>query len=170
MGGQPWVPPPLPVDPDSAQAAARHVLHPRHWDVLAAIAVGGALGSVARWSLSQAFPTRPGEVPWGTLLENVSGAALIGLLMVLVFDVWRPHRYARPFLGIGVLGGYTTFSTYALESRDLFADGDGTLALGYLLGSVVLGLAAVGAGVWIGRSVAAGVHRRRPDLSAGQES
>ena len=150
MGQHLPAPQPLPIDPDSAQAAARHVLHPRQWDVLAVIAVGGALGSAARWGVSHAWPTQEGAVPWGTLLANVSGAALIGLLMVFVFDVWRPHRYVRPFLGVGVLGGYTTFSTYALETRDLLAGGDVTLALAYLFGSVVLGLAAVWAGVRVG--------------------
>jgi CrcB protein len=131
------------------------------------IAVGGALGSVARWSLSRALPTQDGQLPWGTLLENVSGAALLGLLMVLVLDVWRPSRYVRPFLGVGVLGGYTTFSTYALEGRDLLAGGDVVLGLGYLLGSVLLGLAAVWAGVAAGRAVAVVVHRRRAGQPAG---
>jgi CrcB protein len=140
----------LPVDPDAALPRARHVLHPRQWDVLAVIAVGGAIGSAARWALTRAVPTQPGEVPWATLIENVSGAALIGVLMVLVYEVWRPHRYARPFLGVGVLGGYTTFSTYALETRDLLAGGDVPVALAYLFGSVVLGLAAVWAGVRVG--------------------
>ena len=160
-GGHAWLPHELPLDPDAAAPRARHVLHPRQWDVLAVIAVGGALGSVARWSLSQALPTEAGQLPWGTLLENVSGAALLGLLMVLVLDVWRPNRYVRPLLGIGVLGGYTTFSTYALEGRDLLAGGDVVLGMGYLFGSVLLGLAAVWAGVAVGRSVAVAVHRRR---------
>ncbi|WP_426560349.1 fluoride efflux transporter FluC [Angustibacter sp. McL0619] len=156
-----WTPARLPVDPDAAVQRPRHVLHPRHWDVLAVIAVGGGLGSMARWGLSQAFVTGPGQVPWGTLLENASGSALLGLLMVFVVTVWRPNRYVRPFLGIGVLGGYTTFSTYALETRDLMASGDVPLALAYLLGSVLAGLVCVGVGVLLGRSLAGVLHHRR---------
>ena len=159
--GHRWTPPQLPVDPDAPVPRPRHVLHPRQWDVLLAIAVGGGLGSLGRWGLSRALPPRPGSVPWATLLENVTGALLIGALMVFVVDVWRPHRYARPFLGVGVLGGYTTFSTYALETRDLLAGGHVAVALGYVVGSVLLGLAAVGAGVRLARVVAVGRHRHR---------
>jgi CrcB protein len=156
-----WTPAQLPVDPDAAAPRPRHVLHPRQWDVLAVIAVGGALGSLARWALSQALETQPGRVPWATLLENASGSALLGLLMVFVVSVWRPNRYVRPFLGVGVLGGYTTFSTYALETRDLLASGDVPLAFGYLLGSVVVGLVCVALGVLLGRSLARVLHHRR---------
>ena len=74
----------------------------------------------------------------------------MGVLFVWVLTLDRPHPWLRPFLGVGVLGGWTTFSTYALESRALVASGHGFTALLYALGSLALGLAAVGAGVSLG--------------------
>ena len=79
---------------------------------LAAIAAGGGLGSVARYLLSQAFPAGPG-FPWAIFTVNVSGCFLLGLLMIYLLEVWPPRRYLRPFLAVGLIGGYTTFSTYA---------------------------------------------------------
>ena len=116
------------------------------------IAIGGALGSLARWGLAAALPHQPGAFPWATFLENVSGCLLIGALMVLLAEVWPPSRYLRPFLGIGVLGGYTTFSTYMLDTRALLVTGHPGAAAAYLLGSLAAGLAAVWAGVALLRS------------------
>ena len=79
---------------------------------LAAIAAGGGLGSVARYLLSQAFPAGHG-FPWAIFAVNVSGCFLLGLLMIYLLEVWPPRRYLRPFLAVGLIGGYTTFSTYA---------------------------------------------------------
>lgn len=122
-----------------------------HRDLLPVIAVGGALGSVARWGLGSALRHGPDEIAWGTLLANVSGSLLLGLLMAFVLDVWSGRRYVRPFLGVGVLGGYTTFSTYELDARGLLATGHPGLALGYLAGSVAAALLAVTLGVVAGR-------------------
>jgi CrcB protein len=117
-----------------------------HGDVLAVIAVGGALGSLARWGLTRALPHPTGTFPWATFVANVTGCALLGLLMVFVLQVWPPSRYVRPFLGVGVLGGYTTFSTYLLDVHDLLRSGRPVTAVGYLLASLVVGLVAVWAG------------------------
>ncbi len=125
----------LPVDPDATEADGVH-------GVLLAVAAGGALGAGARWGLSELVPAA-GGFPWPTLLANVSGSLLLGVLMVLVVDVYETHHLVRPFLGVGVLGGFTTFSTYALETRDLLALGEYAVAAVYLLGSVVTGLLAV---------------------------
>ena len=134
------------------------------WDVLSVIGLGGAVGSAARWAVGEALPAGSGDFPWGTLLVNMSGALLLGLLMVLVLELWPPTRYLRPFLATGALGGYTTFSAYVLEARDLMAGGHvGTAAL-YVLGTVALGLAATWAGIAGGRAtVAAGRRRARHD-------
>jgi len=115
--------------------------------VLAVIAAGGALGSLARWGLASALPHAAGAFPWATFLTNVTGCLLIGALMVLLTEAWPPSRYLRPFLGIGVLGGYTTFSTYMLDDRGLLVTGHVGLAAAYLAGSLAAGLAAVWAGV-----------------------
>ncbi|GAB7003347.1 hypothetical protein JCM18899A_08180 [Nocardioides sp. AN3] len=127
-------------------------------DLLPAIAVGGALGSLARWGLAEAFQHDAGQLAWGTLIANVVGSFLLGLLMAFVLDVWSDRRYVRPFLGVGVLGGFTTFSTYELDTRGLLASGRPGLALLYLVGSILAGLLMVGVGVVAGRTA---IDRRR---------
>jgi len=124
---------------------ARRVLRSR-WDVLAVISAGGVLGSLARWGIATLVPRRPGGFPWATFGVNVAGCVLIGVLMVLVIDVWPPSRYARPFLGTGVLGGFTTFSTYLLDTRSLLAADRPVTAAAYLAGSLTAGLLGVGLG------------------------
>jgi fluoride exporter len=114
--------------------------------ILGVISVGGALGALARWGLGTALPTAATGFPLATFVTNVSGCLLIGVLMVFVTEVWTSRRLLRPFLGVGVLGGYTTFSTYAVESTRLFVLGAGLTALAYLAATVVTALAAVYAG------------------------
>jgi fluoride exporter len=97
-----------------------------------------------------ALPPAPGTFPWATFLVNVSGSAAIGVLVVWVLSMERPHPWLRPFLGVGVLGGWSTFSTYAVESRDLLATGHQGLAAAYAFGSLVVGIAAVGLGITLG--------------------
>jgi fluoride exporter len=155
----------LPVDPDvepqerlpplrlADVARAVHRVVVERWDVLALISLGGALGSLARWGTSELWPSGDARFPWATLQVNVLGAALIGLLMVLVRRHGSEGRYARPFLGAGVLGGYTTFSTYALDVHGLLLAHRPLLAGLYLLASPLLGLLAVWLGVTIGRLV-----------------
>lgn len=138
------------------------------WDVLLVIGAGGALGSLGRWGLAEAMPHAASEVAWATLWANVSGAFVLGGLMVLVLDVWPVTRYVRPFLGVGVLGGYTTFSTYMLDTRALLVAGRLPQAAGYLFGTLVGGLVAVWAGVLVTRSAVAALEwrrRRRRDLA-----
>jgi CrcB protein len=153
----------LPVDPDvepedrvpplrvaDLVRALRRVVVQR-WDVLALISAGGALGSLARWGTSAAWPGGDAHSPWATLQVNVLGAGLIGLLMVLVRRGGTEGRYARPFFGVGVLGGYTTFSTYTLDAHQMLLAGHPALAGGYLVGTVVLGLLAAWCGIALGR-------------------
>lgn len=128
----------------------------RHAGVLGVISGGGAVGSVARYLVELALPTLPGSFPWGTFAVNVVGCLLLGLLMVLVTEVWRSGRYLRPFLGVGVLGGFTTFSALAVETHALAARGQWLLTNAYVVASVVAGLAAV----WIGVVLARVVTRR----------
>jgi CrcB protein len=136
----------LPVDPD-VPAPGPHVL--------AAVAAGGALGSAGRWLVSAGVPAA-GGFPWPTFLVNVTGALLIGVLMVVVTDVVTGRPLLRPFLGVGLLGGWTTFSTYALEARDLLAGGSPGLAAAYVVGSLVLGLLSTRAGIVATRRLTAG--------------
>ena len=111
--------------------------------VLAAVSAGGALGALARYALTQAWPHPPGGFGWTTLTVNVTGSLLLGVLMVIVTEVLPGRPLLRPFLGVGVLGGYTTFSAYVLEAAQ--ADSPVT-AVAYLAVSVAGGLAAVWAG------------------------
>jgi fluoride exporter len=122
--------------------------------VLAVIALGGVAGSLGRGWVAHRLPTAPGAFPWATFWVNVTGAFLIGALMHYVLEVWPPHRLLRPFLGVGVLGGWTTFSTYMLEARGLLARGHPQTATAYVASTLVLGLAAVWLGLALARAAA----------------
>lgn len=123
-----------------------------HGDLLAPIAAGGALGSLARWGLTTVLPHGGHSWPWATFLTNVSGCLLLGVLMAFVLGPWSHTRYLRPFLGVGVLGGYTTFSTYELETYVLGGHAP-ALAMLYLLASVAAGIGAAWLGLTLGRLV-----------------
>lgn len=122
-------------------------------DVLLAVAAGGAIGSLARYGLSLALPHAPGQFPLATLLVNVVGCLLIGVLMAVITTSDEPHRLLRPFLGIGVLGGFTTFSTYAVDVFDTAAAGAAGIAVLYAAGTVVLALLATATGLMATRAV-----------------
>jgi fluoride exporter len=117
------------------------------WPVLAAVSAGGVAGALARYGFGVAFPPAPAGFPWATFGVNVSGCLLIGVLMVLVADVWPTKRLLRPFLGTGLLGGYTTFSTYVVDIQHLLGAGAARTALVYLAGTLLAALAAVYAGI-----------------------
>ena len=101
-------------------------------------------------------------MPWATLVTNVSGCLLIGVLMVLISEVWSAHRLLRPFLGVGVLGGYTTFSTYAVDIQQMVAAGAARTALVYLVATLAAALAAVYLGIIVTRA-ATGISPRRKE-------
>ncbi|GAA2260676.1 fluoride efflux transporter CrcB [Streptomyces amakusaensis] len=126
---------------------------PRLWVLLAVIAAGGATGALARYAITLALPAGDG-FPWATLMVNAAGSALIGVVMVLVGEGrgrWG-HPLARPFAGVGVLGGFTTFSAYALDFRELLARGEQWLAPAYAGGTVLACFTAVWAGAALTRS------------------
>jgi CrcB protein len=152
------VPDQQPTDDTDTDAAAREPIEPdvdlrqakparRHATggvtVLATIAAGGATGAAARYLIGATWPTPAGAFPVGTLAINVLGCALIGVLMVLITDVWSSQRLLRPFLGTGVLGGFTTFSTYAVDIQQLVAGSHVHTALLYLTLTPVGALLAV---------------------------
>lgn len=129
--------------------------------VLLVISVGGGLGALLRYAVGVHWPVRAGQVPWSTFAVNVVGCFAIGILMILITEVWVAHRLLRPFLGVGVLGGFTTFSTYCLEIRRLLESGAMVEALGYLGGTVVAALAAVVLGMVAARLVFGTTRRGR---------
>ena len=110
--------------------------------MLAAVSAGGVIGALARYAVTAGAS---GVFPWWTLIVNVSGCLAIGVLMAVV-EVRRPHRLVRPFLGTGVLGGYTTFSAYAVESERLLS-GHPLVAPVYLVGTALAALVAVRVGM-----------------------
>jgi CrcB protein len=124
---------------------------------VALVGVGGALGGLARYALTTAFPEAPGALPWTTWAINVSGSFLLGLLVAAV-GRRRAPAWVRPALGTGVLGGYTTFSAYAHAVDVLASDGHGGTAAAYLVVSVVGGVAAAAAGLAAGSRVPVREH------------
>lgn len=120
---------------------------------LVAVAAGGVVGSLGRWALGLALPHASGTFPWATFTVNVSGALAMGVLVA--FLVARPgtHRLARPFVGVGVLGGWTTFSALAVEAVGLARAEHVQTALLYVAATFLVGTLAVGAGVAAGRRV-----------------
>lgn len=116
--------------------------------VLFAIAAGGALGTPTRYAVGRLVPVGPSAFPWSTFVINVSGCLLLGLVLTLVIERWPPSRFVRPFVAIGFLGAYTTFSTYAVEADLLVKDGQVATATAYVIGSFTVGLVAVYLGVF----------------------
>jgi fluoride exporter len=154
-----------PTDPGTA--LARRPVHHGLWRgqgrVLAVVALGGAIGAAGRYGAGLLWRTAaPGRFPWTTLAVNAGGCAVIGVFMVVISDVWAAHRLVRPFFGTGVLGGFTTFSTYAVDVEKL-VDGDRPgLGLAYLGLTPLVALTAVWA--------AASATRRVVRLRAGHGS
>jgi CrcB protein len=131
-------------DVDLSNPSDRRETAPREWDLLLVIALGGIIGAEARYGLSRAIVHRPGTMPWSTVVINLVGAALIGALMAFV-DRGAP-RLLRPFVGVGIMGGFTTFSTFTVDIDVLLKDGRPGVAVGYLALSVLGCLVAV----WVG--------------------
>jgi CrcB protein len=128
--------------------------------VLAAVAAGGALGALARYGALVLWPGAGGS-PWTVFVVNAIGCALIGVLMVLTVERGRvTHPLVRPFLGVGVLGGFTTFSTYAAGVSDLLVRQEAAVAMAYAVATVAAALgavwaAAVGTRTWLDRGARA---------------
>ncbi|MFD3696587.1 CrcB family protein [Streptomyces sp. NPDC058646] len=146
------------VDPDVDLHVPAHRAEPQG-RVLAAVAAGGAVGASARYGISLLWPAGPGAFPWATFWINVAGSALIGVLMVLIGEGGRSaHPLVRPFAGVGVLGGFTTFSTYALDVSRLLDEGRAGAAAAC---AGLTAAAALGA-VWAAASLTRRAVRGRP--------
>jgi CrcB protein len=129
------------------------------WATLGVISAGGVIGALARYGLIAAFPEPDVAFVWPVFWINVTGCLLIGIVVVTT-EVRRAHRLLRPFLATGVLGGFTTFSTYVAGMQHELAAGAPRTALLYGAVTVVAALAAAWCGVRFGvRTV--GLARRR---------
>jgi CrcB protein len=152
---------PVDSDVDLHVPEQRAEFRPHAAPVIAAVAVGGAIGACGRYGAGLLWPTAAGSFPWTTLLVNAVGCAVIGVFMVLITDVFTAHRLLRPFFGTGVLGGFTTFSTYANDIRALIDGGHPRTALAYLALTLVAALAAVWAGATATRLFVTAARRPR---------
>ncbi len=142
----------LPIDADVAAGdhlEPNRVLRadPR---VLAAIALGGALGAPARYGVAQLIHVRVDAFPWATFWTNVTGSLALGFVLALLLERFPPTRYVRPFVATGFIGAYTTYSTFAVETDVLIKNGHAGVAVAYALASLAAGFAAV----WIGLTIA----------------
>lgn len=150
---------PEPLDPDSALKRSSP-----HWRLLF-IGLGGAIGTLVRFGVESTFPPAPGGWPVATFLINLSGAFMLAALLETLSlqgpdDGWR--RRIRLGVGTGVLGGYTTYSTFMVETALLGGESHYLIAFGYAAMSVVLGVAAA----WIGMTVVNALHHRGPGVTA----
>jgi len=117
------------------------------------LAAGGAIGTVLRYSMSGlTYRIVNGGFPWGTLFVNLTGSFIIGFLWG-IFEMQNISSNMRNFIFIGILGGFTTFSTYALESLNLFRDGELKLAMSNLFISNICGLILVFAGFMLSKHI-----------------
>ena len=117
------------------------------------VLAGAGLGGVARYAAGAWIMAKyGGRFPMGTFVINISGSFLIGVLMTLLADRFHPHPNWRLFVIVGILGGYTTFSSFEYETLQVVRDGERSLGLLYVGGSVVLGYL----GVWLGTLLARG--------------
>lgn len=117
----------------------------------ASVVAGGVLGTLTRWWVEGVFAPSPLGFPWGTLIVNVTGAFALGVVGVILIERVAHSGYLRTFLGIGLLGSYTTFSTMALEGVQLIEAQRLGLAAGYWIATLVLGQMAGVYGMWLGR-------------------
>ncbi len=121
---------------------------------LIGIAAGGALGALCRYLLGNIITRMMGSnLPWGTFIINIAGCFFMGALMTLIVERQLLPAAWRLFLCVGLLGGFTTFSSFGYEGLTLLLQGNLAAALGYVGGSIFLGLAAVGVGVLVARAI-----------------
>jgi CrcB protein len=126
----------------------------RFVESIVGVAMAGAAGALARYALGGWIAERlPVSFPWDTLVVNVTGSFVLGLLFVLTTERFAVSPPLRAALTIGFVGAYTTFSTFSLETFRLLEDGAWWLAVANVASSIAFGLVAVAAGVAVGRSV-----------------
>jgi CrcB protein len=120
---------------------------------LFAVGMGGGLGALARYYFAGWVQPAGGTFPWGIFAVNISGGLLMGMIVEASALKLNLSPELRAFLTVGILGGYTTFSTFSLDSALLLQRGEYLQAAGYVIGSVVLSILALFAGLWIVRAI-----------------
>jgi CrcB protein len=118
--------------------------------MILAIALGGGVGAVVRHFMNTGIsPLLKAPFPWGIMSVNILGCFVMGVLVAVFAGLWNPPQEVRAFLTVGVLGGFTTFSAFSLDAMGLWTIGDPKGMMIYVLGSVVLSIAAVFAGSFV---------------------
>ena len=130
------------------------------FDVLAVIALGGAVGAPLRYQIAQVIPATDAGFPTATLVTNTMACLGLGVVLVLLVERLRPTRYLQALLATGLLGTLSTFSTMVVEICLLVRAGRNVTAAGYLTATVAAGGIAVWAGLLIGRRVPLGARCR----------
>lgn len=145
------------VDDGVARPAPRAT--PPAWLLYLAVLAGGMLGGTTRYLIGVALPSEPGEIPWGIVLVNVVGAFVISLLLA----GWSRRGHVahpwRPFLATGLLGSFTTWSTFIVDTYEMFVAGRDLLASVFVVGVTALGVLAAGAGWWTAQQAVPPVER-----------
>jgi fluoride exporter len=137
-----------PIDPDAPGDPG-----PPGPSVLLSVGVGGVLGTLVRYGIVRAIPTSAGSIPWSIFLVNVVGSLALGFVLQLVLERWPTDRYLRPFVAVGFIGAFTTFSTVMVDADLLVRDGDAATAAVYVVLSVVVGLVASFSGIAVARRI-----------------
>lgn len=119
------------------------------------VAVGGAVGAVARVALASWFPVADSGFPWTTFAQNVAGAFLLAFLLTLLAARWPQDRKVRLLVGTGLLGAFTTYSTFTVEIADLLTGGFAATGVAYGVSAVVAGVTAAFAGLRLARALGA---------------
>jgi CrcB protein len=123
------------------------------WGILLAVALGGALGSLLRYLVAGAIQSPANPFPLGIFIVNVTGGFIMGVIVEFSALKFQIAPEVRAFLTVGILGGYTTFSTFSLDSALLIERGAYTSAALYIVGSTVLSILALFAGLWVVRAI-----------------
>ena len=138
---------------------------------MAAIGGGGALGTLARYGVERAGATGTFGFPWATFIVNVVGSFILAVVVTLIADRWPEDRWLRPFLVVGFCGGFTTFSTFALQIDQRARHGHLGSASVYLMASLAAGIGAALLGTALMRRRSdgepGGIYLTDPDLLAG---
>lgn len=147
-----------------APATARSSRSMRLLGLASLVALGGAVGTLVRWLLESAFAAQPGEWPWTTFWVNLGGSLLLGVLLEWLLHAGPDRgrrRAVRLGVGTGLIGGFTTYSTFVLETVSLAQDGRAVLGIAYALVSIVLGVVAAGAGTGLAVTSRRWIARRQ---------
>ncbi|MFG3338365.1 fluoride efflux transporter FluC [Glycomyces sp. NPDC048151] len=137
--------------PENPRPPLRSMLRGVSVPALLAVSAGGAIGAVARYGLNVAFPFHPGEFDVATFIANTVGGLLIGILMVTITEVAPGLNRIRPFVGVGILGGFTTFSAYIVDIGQAANAGATALAVVFAFATMAAALFAAAFGMYATR-------------------